>query len=146
MEEEEQKERQEANIKCMDGKKNDVTTKLISKNEISNQQKSERLLDLKRKILSNGNNTQFFISRLHELAFYFSDTAKKGHSYYDDELNITELHIIKVEKARELRKIYLSIFNSTVNKDSENNIGIDFKKVEEDISQTFRVVTRGKLK
>lgn len=146
MEEKEQEEHLEIDVKCNDEKKHVGTTKVLSKNDVSNQNKSDRLLDLKRKILSDGNNTQFFISRLHELAFYFRDTAEKGHSNYDDELNITPLHVIKVDKARELRKVYLSIFNSTVNKDIEKDIRLNFEKIEEDISQTFRVVTRGKLK
>lgn len=101
---------------------------------------------LKKEILSKGENTHFFLSRLHELAFYFSDSAKKEHSNYDEELHITPLHIIKIEKARELRKIYLSIFNSTVRADIAKTVGIDFKRVEQDISKTFQFVTRGKLK
>lgn len=124
----------------------EIILKAYFRNKEAKANENSNLSKIREEILSNGENTCFFLSRLHELAFYFSDSAKKEHSNYDEELKITPLHVIKTEKARELRKAYLSIFNSTTRADVALAIGIDFKKVEQNISKTFLFVTRGKLK
>lgn len=124
----------------------EIILKAYFRNKEAEDNETSGLSKLRKEILSNGENTHFFLSRLHELAFYFSDSAKKENSNYDEELNITPLHIVKTEKARELRKAYLSVFNSTTRADVALATGIDFKKVEQDISKTFLIVTRGKLK
>ena len=115
-----------------------------SKNAVPSKREG-RLTDLKRKIENDSQDTVYFKSRLHELAFYFSQAAQHKTSLFDRPLYIGKVHGIDPEKARELRKIYLSLFHSS-KFDELMKKGIDGEVVNKDITGTFAIVTKGKLK
>jgi hypothetical protein len=114
------------------------------KNTVTDKRKI-RLTELKEKIENDGENTAYFKSRLHELAFYFSQAAQHQTSIFDGPLYIGKVHGIDPQKARELRKIYLSLFHNS-KFDELMKKEIDGEQVNKDIAETFSIVTNGKLK
>lgn len=95
----------------------------------------------KLKLLEPGDKTKFFKDRMHELAFYFSLGASS--TYFDNDLHIKKIHVLRVEKAKELKNKYLSIFHPDSNVNS--SIDLDLNQVCQDIQATFHRVSGGKL-
>lgn len=90
-------------------------------------------------LLQESDNTGYFKSKEHEIAFYF----KLNHPEFDIRLGIKRVHQLDVEKARELRKVYLSMFHSDTNEDSASGLSCD--EICADINAVFYRVSGGKL-
>jgi hypothetical protein len=100
---------------------------------------NEAKLSKKNALLLETEHTSYFRSRKHEMAFYF----KINNVVFDKNLGIKRIHLVNLEKARELKNYYLGIFHPDHNKDSDS--GLNYDEVCADISATFYRVSGGKL-
>lgn len=93
----------------------------------------------KNPLLADSENTSYFQSKKHEIAFYF----KMNNVNFDKYLGIKKIHMTDLSKAKELKNSYIRIFHpdSNVNSTSELN----FTEICQDINNTFHRVSSGKL-
>ncbi|WP_318371862.1 hypothetical protein [Enterobacter sp.] len=96
---------------------------------------------LKTKLLEDYPLTNYFSSRLHEIAFYF----KVNNTKFDKYLGVTALHKADPIKAKELKLTYLKIFHPDANIKGEIP-DLDFNEICQDIDIYFHRVSGGKLK
>ncbi|HBC3413547.1 hypothetical protein P3647_10855 [Vibrio parahaemolyticus] len=90
---------------------------------------------------TTSDNTQYFKTRLHEIAFYFS--IAHSNPIFDKELGIKRVHQKDVEKARSLKKAYRECLHP--DKHIEDNSGVDFDELSGNVEQVFFRVSGGKL-
>lgn len=89
--------------------------------------------------LKETENTKYFQSKEHEIAFYFKMNIKD----FDLHLGIKQVHAKDVKKAKELKNLYLRMFHPDRKQDSDSNLNYD--EICVDINFTFQRVTSGKL-
>lgn len=89
--------------------------------------------------LKETENTKYFRSKEHEIAFYFKMNIKD----FDLHLGIKQVHAVDVKKARELKNTYLRIFHPDRKHGSDS--GLNYDEICADINLTFKRVTSGKL-
>ena len=90
-------------------------------------------------LLTEIEHTDYFRSREHEIAFYF----KINNVIFDAKLGIKKMHLVDLEKARELRNYYLRMFHP--DRKVTNDSGLNYDEVCADINATFHRVSGGKL-
>jgi hypothetical protein len=96
--------------------------------------------DFSRLILEDDIYTPFFKSKKHQLAYYFE---MNSDGRFDKQLGVRKIHMVNLKKARELRRFYLSIFQS--NKNPELDCDVNCSSVCANIEEMFRRVSGGKL-
>ncbi len=99
---------------------------------------------LKQAIISNGPNTRYFQSRLHELVFYYSQLSEHQTNIYDAPLQFRPIHGKDISKARDLRKLHLALFHESKSEELAK-MGIDANEVTQNIKTAFAQLTLGKL-
>ncbi|EJE4707657.1 hypothetical protein ASV39_000856 [Vibrio parahaemolyticus] len=106
--------------------------------------KTDEQEKLKQAIISDGPNTRYFQSRLHELAFYYSQLTEYQTNIYDTHLQFRPIHGKDISRARDLRKLHLALFHDSKSKELAE-LGIDANEVTQNIKMAFAQLTLGKL-
>lgn len=113
---------------------NKDTNVLESKNKTDNDR-------VKAILNATSDNTQYFKTRVHEIAFYFSIAI--DNPIFDTELGIKRVHQKDVEKARSLKKSYQKCLHP--DKNIKDDSGVDFNELSANIAKVFFRVSGGKL-
>jgi len=92
-------------------------------------------------VLSETDNTVFFKSKRHEVAFYFKNFNPGFHAY----LGIRKIHLVDKKKARLLKKEYLKVFTPDANINSDEIPSLNYSEITKDIESAFKIITGGLL-